>query len=99
MDATKVRAISRAWEIPLTPPLLRIIIKNDQRQIDSMSNDSAAAVIEPDSRAFGESARAEGKHVCSGYPWVGIRIMAHDGPCLRRIKYRGHIPSHHPLLR
>src|SRR5664279_2525855 len=61
MDATKVRAIRRAWEIPLTPPLLRIIIKNDQRQIDSMSNDSAAAVIEPDSRAFGKSARVEGK--------------------------------------
>ena len=62
MNATKVRAISRAWEIPLTPSLLRIIIiKNDQRQIDSMSNDSAAAVIEPDSRAFGKSARVEGK--------------------------------------
>jgi hypothetical protein len=42
-------------------PLQRIIIKNDQRQIDGMSHDPAAAVIEPNSRAFGDSVRVERK--------------------------------------
>jgi hypothetical protein len=64
------RAISRARESPPTSPLLRIIIKNDQRQIDSMSNDPAVAVIEPDGRTFGESVREEGEVIVLLQEWL-----------------------------
>jgi hypothetical protein len=40
---------------------LRIIIKDDQRQIGGMSQDPATSVIEPDGRTFGESVQVEGK--------------------------------------
>ena len=55
------RSMDRRVEESLTFPPLRIIIKDAQRQIDGMSHDPADAVIEPNSRAFGDSVRVERK--------------------------------------
>jgi hypothetical protein len=49
---------------------LRIIIKDDQRQIDGMSQDPAAAVKEPNSRTFGDSVRVEGKIIVLFQEWL-----------------------------
>jgi hypothetical protein len=57
-------------EESLTFPPLRIIIKDAQRQIDGMRHDSAAAVIEPNSHAFGDSVRVERKIIVLFQEWL-----------------------------